>query len=117
MKTRHHVAVQMEEERQWQKDNGPIVKTADELWKYSGETEKDSTKLIEEDIEQKERIVLLDNNIYSVLSEKRSRILAYWLSHLDTPMKDIAEIVGCQPATVTRTVAKYLTKFKEIRNK
>ena len=40
MKTRHHVAVQMEEEQQWVKDNGHIVKTADQLWKYSGETEE-----------------------------------------------------------------------------
>ena len=32
---RHHVAIQMEKEQQWQKDNGPIVKTADQLWKYS----------------------------------------------------------------------------------
>jgi hypothetical protein len=37
MKSRHHVAVQMEEEQQWQKDNGPIVLTADQLWKHSGE--------------------------------------------------------------------------------
>jgi len=42
MKERHHVAIQMEEEQQWQKDNGPIVKTADQLWKYSGETEEDT---------------------------------------------------------------------------
>ena len=39
MKTRHHVAVQMEEERQWTKDNGPIDKTTDQLWKNSGEVE------------------------------------------------------------------------------
>ena len=42
MKTKHHVAIQMEEEQQHQKDNGPIVKTADQLWEYSGEVEKDS---------------------------------------------------------------------------
>ena len=42
MKARHHVAVQIEEEQQWQKDNGPIVKTTDQLWKYSGETEKEN---------------------------------------------------------------------------
>ena len=40
MKTRHHVAQQMLDEQQEQKDNGPIVKTADQLWKYSGETEE-----------------------------------------------------------------------------
>ena len=117
MKTRHHVAIQMEEEQQWQKDNGPIVKTADQLWKYSGDTEEDSEKLSTiKDMKEEQRIVLLDNGIYSVLSEKRSRILAYWLSHLDMPMKDIAEVVGCQPSTVAKTVARYLRKFKEIRN-
>jgi hypothetical protein len=42
METRHHVAVQMEKEKQDKLDNGPIVKTADQLWKYSGETEEDS---------------------------------------------------------------------------
>ena len=42
MKTRHHVAIQMEEEQQWTKDNGPIVKTADQLWEYSGKVETDS---------------------------------------------------------------------------
>ena len=42
MKKRHHVAQQILEEQQHQKDNGPIVKTADQLWEYSGEVEKDS---------------------------------------------------------------------------
>ena len=42
MKKRHHVAQQILKEQQYQKDNGPIVKTADQLWKYSGEIEKDS---------------------------------------------------------------------------
>ena len=32
----------MEEEQQLQKDNGSIVKTVDQLWKYSGEVEKSS---------------------------------------------------------------------------
>ena len=42
MKERHHVTQQILEEQQHQKDNGPIIKTADQLWKYSGEVEKDS---------------------------------------------------------------------------
>ena len=43
MKTRHHVAVQMEEEQQWEKDNGPIVLTADQLWKHSGEDSEENS--------------------------------------------------------------------------
>ena len=121
MKTRHHVAIQMEEEKQDQKDNGPIDMTADQLWNYSGETEEDSRELIQEDkdrlINLHERIVLLDNNIYSVLSEQRSRILAYWLSNLDVPMRDIAEILNCDYVTVSRTIARYLKIFKELKTK
>ena len=91
MKTRHHVAIQIEEEQQWEKDNGPIDMTADQLWNYSGETE--------------------------VLSEQRSRILAYWLSNLDVPMRDIAEILNCDYVTVSRTIARYLKIFKELKTK
>ena len=117
MKTRHHVAIQMEEEQQWEKDNGPIVKTADHLWKYSGEVEEESIELKVANMKEKERIVLLDRGIYSVLSEKRSRILAYWMSNLDMPMKDIAEILDCDYVTVSRTIARYLRVFKELKNK
>jgi hypothetical protein len=40
MKKRHHVAIQLEQEKQYQKDNGPIELTADQLWKYSGKVEE-----------------------------------------------------------------------------
>lgn len=53
---RHHVAIQMEKEKQYQKDNGPIVKTADQLWKYSGQTEEtnpDYYKLVKEVMKEK----------------------------------------------------------------
>ena len=46
MKKRHHVAQQIFDEQQHQKDNGPIIKTVDQLWKYSGEIEKDSESYI-----------------------------------------------------------------------
>ena len=114
MKTRHHVAVQMEKEQQWQKDNGPIVKTADQLWKYSGETEKDSTELMVENMEKTQRIVLLDKGIYSVLSAKRSKVLDYWLDNLDKTMKEIGEDTGVTCTTVSKTIRKYLLEFKRI---
>ena len=43
---RHHVAVQMEKERQDRIDNGPIVITADQLWRYSGKVEELSSDYI-----------------------------------------------------------------------
>ena len=48
MKTRHHVAVQMEQEQQYKIDNGPIDMTVDQLWKYSGEVEAVSSDLYNE---------------------------------------------------------------------
>tara|TARA_R110002051_G_C8514025_1_gene466851 strand:+ start:64 stop:318 length:255 start_codon:yes stop_codon:yes gene_type:complete len=74
MKTRHHVAIQMEKEKQHQKDNGPIVKTADQLWKYSGEVEKESEEYVD----------LLKEQIKHVQRKKKWRtrkeyFRLYWL--------------------------------------
>jgi len=115
MKNRHHVAVQMEMEQQWQKDNGPIVKTADQLWKYSGETELDSEDLLVSRMRETVRVVLLDNGIYSLLSERRSKILAYWLDNQDKTMKQIGYEVSCSPTTVSKTVRKYLAEIKRLK--
>ena len=114
MKSRHHVAVQMEEEQQWTKDNGPIVKTADQLWKYSGDTEMDSEDLMVTRMHETKRIVLLDKGIYSVLSAKRSKVLDYWLDNLDKTMKEIGEVTGVTSTTVSKTIRKYLLEFKKI---
>ena len=114
MKERHHVAIQMEEEQQWQKDNGPIVKTADQLWKYSGEIELDSEDLIVKRMEETKKIVLLDNGVYTVLSEKRSKILDYWLDNQNKTLKEIGHDLGCSPTTVSKTIRKYLLEIKRI---
>jgi hypothetical protein len=39
-KKRHHLAVQLEKEKQERLDNGPIELTVDQLWKYSGRIEE-----------------------------------------------------------------------------
>jgi hypothetical protein len=52
---RHHLAIQLEKEKQEQKNNGPIVLTADQLWKYSGkieETNPDYYELVKEVMKQ-----------------------------------------------------------------
>lgn len=46
MKKRHHVAIQLEKEKQNRLDNGPIELTADQLWKYSGKIEEPSKDYI-----------------------------------------------------------------------
>jgi len=40
MKERHHVVEQLLKEQSHKRDNGPINKTADQLWKYSGKIEE-----------------------------------------------------------------------------
>jgi DNA-directed RNA polymerase specialized sigma24 family protein len=114
MKSRHHVAVQMEEEQQWQKDNGPIVKTADQLWKYSGETEIDSVDLLVAQMKETVRLVLLDKGIYTLLSETRSKVLNYWLDNQDKNMEEIAKTLGVTSTTVTNTLRLYLLEIKRI---
>jgi len=115
MKERHHVAIQMEEEQQWQKDNGPIVKTADQLWKYSGETEASSEELLSKKLIEKESILLLDKGKYTIRTDKRSKILEYWLNNMDTPMKVIAIDLDCHYATVSKTIRKYLKEIKNLK--
>lgn len=60
---RHHVAIQMEKEKQYQEDNGPIVKTVDQLWKYSGKTEETDPSFLkyikEEEKHAREKMKLL----------------------------------------------------------
>ena len=116
MKVRHHVAVQMEEEQQWKKDNGPRTIDLNNYFAYSGEVEESTVKLMTDKAVDRTRMVVMDGGIYSVLSEKRSRILAYWLDNMDTPMKEIGEILGCDYVTVSRTIKKYLNAFKNIKN-
>ena len=117
METRHHVAQQMLEEQQWTKDNGPIVKTADQLWKYSGETELDSAELMTQNMNESVRVVLLDNGIYSILSKRRSQVLNHWLDNQDKTMIEIGRETNVTPTTVSRTIRKYLVELKRLKNK
>tara|TARA_R110002051_G_scaffold308335_1_gene379973 strand:+ start:82 stop:384 length:303 start_codon:yes stop_codon:yes gene_type:complete len=39
-KKRHHLAIQLEKEKQERLDNGPIELTVDQLWEYSGKIEE-----------------------------------------------------------------------------
>jgi len=74
---RHHVAIQMEKENQEKLDNGPIVKTADQLWKYSGETEDFS-------IEYKNLIAESKENLKGRRWNRSSRkdyFKKYWLDN------------------------------------
>ena len=116
MKDHHRQVIDdMIEAKQWEIDNGPRTIDLDHYFKYSGEVEKETITLIAEKAIDRIRMVVRDGGIYTVLSEKRSRILAYWLDHPNKPMKEIGEILGCDYVTVSRTIKKYLDAFKDIK--
>jgi hypothetical protein len=53
----------MVKEKQHKKDNGPIILTADQLWKYSGEIEETNSNFIKYE-EEKKKIKRYRNSLY-----------------------------------------------------
>jgi hypothetical protein len=124
MKERHHVAVQMEKEQQWQKDNGPIVKTADQLWKYSGEVEEDSRLIL--GAKAFKYPLLPTKYAVSKFVEKHTRPGAARLRaniiyrHLRYPQltrKQLASRLQCTVPTVKGALDLYFTHKKELKIK
>ena len=114
MKKRHHVAVQMEEEQQWQKDNGPIVKTADQLWKYSGEIEDSLENLEQYDLSfiryYKKRIK--EKNIYILLNKKESIIIDYFYKNCNSSLKQISKDLQISLTKISQIISKHLKIIK-----
>ena len=77
MINRHHVAIQMEEEQQWEKDNGPIVKTADQLWKYSGEIEETNPNFLKYIKEEEKQMKLALKLRVRYGMRKKTQIIKY----------------------------------------
>ena len=109
---RHHVAVQMEEEQQWEKDNGPIVKTADQLWKYSGEVEPTDFDAIENN-EQMNHFRFIKSNIKGkdlsiFLSKRDTLIIDYFYKNHNHTMEHMAADIGISVTVIRKTMARYL---------
>ena len=124
MKIRHHVAVQMEKEQQWQKDNGPIVKTADQLWKYSGETEQDSKVTI--GVAAFKRPLLPTRYAINEFVEKytrrgasrlRTNIIYRHLRYPQLTRKQLATRLQCTVPSVKGALDLYFTHKKELKIK
>jgi len=112
MKKRHHVAIQMEEEQQWAKDNGPIVKTADELWKYSGETEPtdfdavESTEYANHFKFFKKTVKGKDLTVF--LSKRDSVIIDYFYRNHNQTMEQMSQDINISVTVIRKTMEKYL---------
>ena len=109
MKARHHVAIQMEEEQQWAKDNGPIAKTADELWKYSGYTETSNAE-----IEYIDFAKISKRDICNLFSEKGQRRADIVWKHIRNPGWTAAQISKSMDINFT-SIANALNAYYEIR--
>jgi len=121
---RHHVAIQMEKEQQWQKDNGPIVKTADQLWKYSGETEEDSRNTI--GVAAFKRPLLPTRYAVNAFVEKytrrgaarlRTNIIYRHLRYPQLTRKQLATRLQCTVPSVKGALDLYFTHKKELKIK
>ena len=121
MKERHHVAIQMEEEQQRQKDNGPIVKTADQLWKYSGEIEENSKRYDEylrlqnepilnaEDFAHYYKKKIKEKNIYLFLSPLESKIIDCFYRNCNTmTVPQMAVEIGKSKDYIKKVIEKHI---------
>ena len=114
MKTRHHVAIQMEEEQQWVKDNGPIVKTADQLWRYSGEIEEDKIDI------PTTIIKLTKYEIYKLFNKgttKRGRAINCHLTNPSLSITDMSKKLRMAKDTVKDALSDYYEHIKNVKHK
>jgi DNA-directed RNA polymerase specialized sigma subunit len=108
---RHHVAQQMLEEQQYKKDNGPIDIVIDQLWKYSGETEKTSVDFEEFDINFRSyyRKRIKERNIYLLLNKKESKIIDYFYQNSNTrTIQQMGKDLGISGTTIQQTISKHI---------
>ena len=107
MKERHHVAVQMEEEQQWEKDNGPIDITADQLWKYSGKTEPPKLNI--------EKELYGGISIYKI-SRHEDLVIDYYFRNSNSTLITIAEDLGIDISLISKILNKHFDNLKIKKN-
>ena len=124
MKTRHHVAVQMEEEQQWTKDNGEITMDLNCYFKYSGETEEDTNFTLED--QAFKRAVLPTKYAVSRFVEKytrpgasrlRANIIYRHLRYPHLTRKQLAHRLQCTVPSVKGALDLYFVHKKELKIK
>ena len=125
MKVKHHVAQQMLEEQQWQKDNGPIDMTADQLWKYSGKVEPNSQEYINIIQDRHERKHFLryykqrikNRNIYLLLNAEESRIIDYFYkTNSNLSLAQMAKDLKHCKVHISKVISKHLKIQKNDKN-
>ena len=108
-------------QKQWKKDNGPIDKTVDQLWPYSGQVEENTEsydtflKMQDENVKHaldfaryyKKRIK--EKNIYLLLSPGESAIIDCFYKNCNTmTFIEMGKEVGRSESYVKKIVEKHL---------
>ena len=108
-------------QKQWKKDNGPIDKTADELWPYSGEVEE-NTESYDEYLRMQDENVknaidfaryykkrIKEKNIYLLLSPGESAIIDCFYKYCNTmTFIEMGKETGRSESYVKKVVEKHL---------
>ena len=124
-KLKHHIIKQMIEEQQWQKDNGPIVLTADQMWKYSGKIEPYNEEYVHLMQEEHERTNFLryykkrirNKDIYLLLNSAESRIVDYFYKTCNSlTIVDMSKDLGYSNDYIEKVISKHLKIQKDDKN-
>ena len=112
---------EMVRQKQHQKDNGPIVKTADQLWKYSGEIEENTEEYDSYLRVQNEPILnaesfahyykkkIKEKNIYLFLSPIESKIIECFYRNCNTmTIPEMAAETGKSKDYIKKVIEKHI---------
>ena len=125
MKIKHHVAQQILDEQQYQKDNGPIVKTADQLWRYSGKVDpynEEYTNILQDENERKHFLRyykqrIKNRNIYLLLNAQESRIIDYFYkTNSKLSLVQMSKDLGHCKVHISKVISKHLKIQKNDKN-
>ena len=125
MKVKHHVAQQLLDEQDYEKNNGPIDMTADQLWKYSGKVEPYTTEYLSVLQDENERVEFIryykkrikDKDIFLFLNSKESRIIDYfYTTGSNLSIAQMSKDLGHSKDYVGKIISKHLKIQKDDKN-
>jgi len=125
MKVKHHVAQQILDEQDYEKNNGPIDMTADQLWKYSGKVEPYTAEYLNILQDENERVEFIryykrrikDKNIFLLLNSTESRIIDYfYTTKSNLSLIQMSKDLGHSKTYISSIISKHLKIQKDDKN-
>tara|TARA_R110002167_G_scaffold9799_10_gene45280 strand:- start:4010 stop:4381 length:372 start_codon:yes stop_codon:yes gene_type:complete len=94
-------------QKQWQKDNGPIELTADQMWKYSGKTEEITYAFDINNPKHYKHREIKDTIIYNTLSPTDNLIIESYFKNPNRTMDEVAESLNRSETYIRKVISKY----------